>query len=311
MQKSFKIFTSPATFKLVLVIFVSLLFTGCIKEDYSCNEKGLRTVRIVVIWPDNDKIPEGIRVYFFSQNTKKYTQDNLNTEGGYTDIRDGQYSLLMYNNDSEKIQFRNISQYKSIEAYTSKIGAPSQTSPAPEEEIFDQPDALWVASIDTLIVSDDTKEIRLYPKPVIHRYYGKVDIEGIEHVKQVRGAVTGMKSSMKLVDRSTTAKPVTLYFNGKKDENVITFAWKTFGIIQEDNVQTEKLKHYLILEFLLSHKTIRYEFDITDKADVLPDEGTITINAPIVIPPDTTSGNDDGFQGNVGNWDEILYPIPL
>lgn len=288
-----------------------LSFSKCIKEECMSNERVLRTVHILPIWDNGTKIPDGIRIYFFSMETNKFVQDNLDATGGYTDIRDGVYRLLMYNNDSEKIMFRNISKYETFEAYTNKISRPSFVNPAPGEETFDQPDVLWAACIDSLVISDKTKEIRLYPKFLVHKYYGRIEAEGLEYVKQIRGAITGQQSSVILKDKTTGNNPSTLFFDAQKDEKEIRFVLRSFGIMHKKGSQSENQKHFLTLEFLLSHGYIKHDFEITEKMDTIPDEGTIFINNKIVIPPDTTGGNDGGFNANVGNWEEVIYPIPL
>lgn len=297
--------------RLIIALSISLLLTGCIREECPAEERKLRTVYIYPIWEDGTKLPEGIRVYFFSLETKKFVQDNLDAKGGYTDIRDGQYSLLMLNNDSEKILFRNNTLYKTFEAYTNKLSPQSYVGPVPEEEAFDQPDNLWVAVIDTLIVSEVTKEIRLYPKPAIHQYYGWVEIENPEYVGLVRGAITGLQSSVKLSDKTTKDKPGTVFFSAQKSKAGITFAIRTFGVVQTNSTIGRTENHYLLLEFLQSHGTFRCSFDITETMKTIQDGDTIRIRERIVMPTDSTDINDNGFQAKVGDWDEVIYPIQL
>lgn len=308
MKKSGKSSLINYEIKLLSLSLISL-FVGCIKEDCPSSEETHQTVHILPIWDDNSKKPGGVRVTYYSLESKKYAQENLSSDGGVTDIRKGEYSLILYNNDSEKIRFRNTSSYDTHEAYTSKISRPSYNNPVPNEETFDQPDILWWDKIDTFSITDDPKVINFYPKQAVRKYEGEIQIEGMEYVQAIRGAMTGMITTFRLNGKQAEGKPGTVFFDAHCLNEEVIFSFLSFGVYEREE-SCNSLKHYLTLEFLLPNGIVSRRIDVTQQMDSICEGGFLDIDQPIVIPPDTTD-SDNGFNGNVGEWDEIFYPIGI
>lgn len=293
--------------KIILVFFILILCTSCIKDECPLTKRKTKDIYIYPIWGNTSELPEGIRVSFYSKENKKYVQDNLETNGGNCNIREGLYSLILYNNDSEKIFFRNVPEYESHEAYTNKVYRPSFENPIPEEETYDQPDLLWVDTKDSFYIMDTTNQIEFQPLQMVKRYSCTMEAEGLEQVQSIRGAITGMMSSLVIKNKSTGNKSSTIFFDAEKSKNRLYFNFKSFGTYKENNTDR---KHILILEFLLPNGIARQNINITQQMDSLLNGGFIPINKTIIIPPDTTK-EDGGFDADVGKWDEIVYPIPI
>lgn len=297
----------------ISVILLSGIFlAGCVKEE-KCpeNETELQEIHIMPQWRQGDQKPEGIRVYYYSLETGKYVQNNLSADGGEERLRRGEYSMLMHNNDSEKIFFNNKDDYDRHEAYTRKVSRPSYISPAPEEETYDQPDMLWLASFDYYnVLKDACNEIRFCPRKMVHTYYGSIEAEGLENVQSIRGALTGMVSSIVLKSGNPGSIPGTVFFDAGQSDGKIRFTVTCFGVFKGNGCAVQK--HYLVLEFLMRKGIATKTLDVTSLMNAIDDEDTICIDKPIVIPSDGSGGDDDGgFNANVGDWVQIIYPIPI
>lgn len=88
----------------VRMLLIVILFLSCIHDDTDdcIREKEMITVEILPDWEGQKGLPDGIRVSFYSLKTNKYVQDNYLTNGGNSEIREDDYQLILYNNDSEK-----------------------------------------------------------------------------------------------------------------------------------------------------------------------------------------------------------------
>lgn len=308
MEKSGKTSLINYDIKLLSLSLISL-FVGCIKEDCSLSEETYQKVHILPVWDENSNKPGGIRITYYSLKSKKYAQENLSPDGGITDIRKGDYSLILCNNDSEKIRFRNTSSYDTHEAYTGKISRPSYDNPVPDEETFDQPDVLWWDKIDTFSITDDPKVINFYPKQIVCKYEGEIQVEGMENVQAIRGAMTGMITTFRLNGKQVGGKPGTVFFDAHSQKEEVAFSFLSFGVYEREEYG-DSLKHYLTLEFLLPNGIVSRRIDVTQQMDSIRAGGAFDIDQPIMIPPDTTD-NNNGFNGNVSDWDEIFYPIGI
>lgn len=283
------------------------LSSGCIDEDCPSSNLAMRTVQILPVWPEEIQKPEGVRVLFYSLKNGKYVQDNFPAEGGVMRLREGEYATVLYNNDSEAISFKNNDEYELFEAYTKHLSRPSYVNPVPGEDTFGQPDRLWVANHDTVEVADVSIVVNYNPEQMVIEYIGFVAVDGLEQVEIARGAVTGMMRSCVLSSRRTKDQSSTLFFDAEIVKGGVTFTCRSFGRYLENGIPR---KHYLTLEFLMKNSIASQNIDISHQIDSLIHGGRFRIDKTIVLPPDTTK-EDGGIDADVGNWDEIIYPIPL
>lgn len=285
-----------------------VLLSSCIKENLcECKpQKAMVHLQILPEWNTGIQRPEGIRIWFYSLDTHKYVQDNFPPQGGEILMREGNYQLILHNNDSEKIIFRNTGSYEAAEAYTNKMSRPSYISPVDNEDTFGQPDKLWLDFIDSFEISPKSTLIRFQPRQLTKTFAGTVKVEGLKNVQAVRGAITGMQGSI-LLSTGQANKSSTIFFDVTANKDDVKFEFRCFGPFhQKESIA----KHFLALEFLLPHGIIQKNIDITQQIENLLDGGVVEINKEITIPPDTT-GTDGGFNANVEDWKELVYPINI
>lgn len=292
----------------VRMLLIVILFLSCIHDDTDdcIREKEMITVEILPDWEGQKGLPDGIRVSFYSLKTNKYVQDNYLTNGGNSEIREDDYQLILYNNDSEKIVFRNIGKYETHEAATNQVYRPSFQNPVQGEQTYAQPDNLWWDHIDSFEISSESTIIRFKPKQMVCSYTGRIEVEGLQYAHEVRGAVTGMIGRLQLAS-GKGSEASTIFFDATSKSNTVSFSFHSFGTFCGESVPT---KHYLALEFLLKNGIVQRNVDITNLIKKLPHGGDFAIDAEISLPPDTTSTNGR-FDSNVNDWKEIIYPIPI
>ena len=302
------IYTSNRVSFIRILLFGSLvtvlLLSACIRDKHAECEDEMISLRVVSHWEGQETIPEGIRLILYSLDSKRYIQDNFPKEGGEADIRKGNYQMFIYNNDSEKILFKNIGKYEDHEVFTNPIIRPSYISPVSGEETLGQPDKFWLDRIDFFELSSKSFKANFYPKQMVKKYNGYVEVEGIENAHEVRGAVTGMIGHLRL-STGEADNPSTIFFDANIVANTVIFNFQCFGVFHKESTPT---KHYVALEFLLRKGIIQRNIDITEQMNKLLNGGAIKIEDELTIPPDTT-GTEDGFNGNVDDWKEIIVPI--
>ena len=291
-----------------IMLLIAIMFPSCIRDDNEdcAREREMIDVEIRPNWDGLKNLPEGIRVTFYSLKTNKYVQDNYLTHGGKSEIREDNYQLIMYNNDSEKILFRNIGKYETHEAYTNQVYRPSFQNPVQDEQTYAQPDNLWMDKIDFFEISPKSSVIHFRPKQMVRSYNGQIEVEGLKNAQQVRGAITCMIGRLQLTSEKGS-EASTIFFDASSKSNTVLFSFRCFGIFSGESVST---KHYLALEFLLKNGIVQRNIDITNLIEKLPSGGDFAIDTEISLPPDTTSTNG-GFDSKVNDWKEIIYPIEI
>lgn len=292
----------------VLVLQVmAVLLHSCIREGYDEDcEKQMVRLQVLPQWDAQAMLPEGVRVMFYSLDTHRYVQDNFPARGGEIELRQGNYQMVMYNNDSEKILFRNLNDYSAIEAYTNKMSRPSFVNPTIGEETYGQPDVLWMDKMESFRVASSSATVYFKPQQQVKLYTGWVEADGLGYVHGVRGAITGMLGNINL-STGKAGRPSTIFFDALVKGHTVTFSFRSFGVFQQELPST---KNYLSLEFLLPNGVVQRNVDITDKMGKLFNGGFVQLTDTLNIPPDTTT-TGGGFNGTVDDWNEIIYPIPI
>ena len=90
------------------------------------NEPG---IEVQFNWSEVTTIPNGMRVNFYNQDGSLAYSFNLPSSGGSITIKQGDYKVLCFNNDSEYIQYRDQDNYYSMSFFTSEGEPISGTTP--------------------------------------------------------------------------------------------------------------------------------------------------------------------------------------
>jgi hypothetical protein len=265
--------------------------------------------------------PTGLRVISL-RDDQRLSTINVDADGGVIDAqRGGEYSIVLYNNDTETIVFNDTESVSTAKATTrSKTRASYKGSPyvfTKAENTVTEPDILFCGYVESFLPdrTQDVETIEVTMEPIVFTYVIHYEFKsGFEYVALARGALAGMAGSAYVKDGSTTDDVVTVLFDCELTTNGVTASVNSFGIpkytpndgiVDENgNIISYSNTYGLNLEVRLKNgNTITFDFDVTDQVNIQPNGGVITVK-DIVIPDEAGKVGGSGFDVNVEGWGE-------
>lgn len=292
---------------LSIVLLSPFLISGCIQDDYSvCNSSNSVQLEIRAHWSNPDSIPGGIRAILYSGSNNEYIKKDFPPAGGTIKVPEGTYSVLVLNNDSQKILYNNESSYTYYSAYTPSTSVVFPNRPD-ITQIFSSPDHLWLESYKSYDIVSGLNVIDVYPKNQVYQYYVVVMIEGMEYIKSAGGTVTGLYKSIFLHDFGLSPTVGSVYLEPSAHDGGIIFAFRSFGVVIEnaDGI----LKHDITFLLNTNTKTYLYNIDITEPLDSIRYGGTIYLRERIVVDPEEPA--EEGFNASAEDWNTTAVPVPV
>ena len=282
------------------------------KEDYGVTYEDLRP-----------KPATGVRAQIYDESGKR-SMYNLNDE--YSSVRfekEGLYSFLFYNNDTEYILFNELESFSTVTATTRTVsrktyqGSPYRGAEMQEELTVNPPDMLFGAYRDSVWVEKmsrpDTLNLTLHP--LVFTYLVQYHVaEGLEYVSLARGALAGMARGVRLSDARTLKEDATVLFDCEMKDFGAQASVKSFGIpdYPNDNYSRGDRSFGLNLEVRLKNGVMmHFDFDVTEQVSRQPHGGVIVVEG-IEIPEDVGDAGGGAFDVNVNGWGEyedVLLPL--
>ncbi len=233
----------------------------------------------------------------------------------------------MYNNDTESIVFADLENNATTRATTrtrtrsTYLGNTYSGVSKGLERTVNQPDMLWGAFIKEYnaekVIVPERYEVTLQPLVYTYVICFKV-AEGLEYVKDARGALAGVAGSVYLNTGYTSSDAVTVFFDCEMTDYGCVAYVRSFGIPNypaNDYVNPgsrgEEQKYALNLELRLANdKYLSLDFDVTSQLGRQPHGGVIVQDGIVVKREEAvTSG---GFDVDVDDWEEeVNVSIPL
>lgn len=305
--------------RLIYVLLFLLSLVGCRKElCYKHPHDGSVTVN--VDWknlPSESKKPGGVRVVFIDQpnQSQSYTF-NFPAEGGSRDVSQGDYKVLVFNNDPELVLFRGMTVWETMEAFTpakrqNAYKAPPSNVPNMASSIsrigISAPDLLMSSNAESLFVSENSNinyVVNATPRSYVKTITVRIPVSGVKSVSEARGFLTGVSPSVFLGTDKLSQSDATLLFDygSALAGTELRSQFMIFGMVDTPS------GHYTLgLELLLVDQTVLYyDFDVSDQIseDLKKNGGVIRLSKTIIIPdvdPPTPGG---GFNPGIGGWDD-------
>ena len=262
-------------------------------------------------------IPEGIRLiaYHETGNSKDF---NIGPSGktvalGY----EGEYSFLLYNNDTEYIVYDDLSSSKDASATTRTSSRTEFRSPNEGERVMNQPDMLFGRYVENIMIEKkmETEVVHLEMRPLVYTYFVYLAFsEGYEYVNNVRGVMAGMAEKVYLYDGHTGPESASIMFNCDKNKTSLSAEVMTFGVpnYPGDHYSKggEEGEYMIRLEVLMTNSAYKtFDVDISDQIKNQPRGGVIKIEGLRITKEDLASGSG-GFDIGVDEWDDPVE-IPL
>lgn len=269
------------------------------------------------------EIPEGLRMHDFPFSGPS-DMINMPATGGVVGLRPGKHHLLFYNNNTESIIFDDMYSVASAKATTrTRTRSTYKGNPFskgdPKEPTVNMPDMLYGNYNEEYTSERNVEEVvmSVVMHPMVFKYVVRYEFKhGLEYVGLVRGALSGMASSVLLHNGRTSSEAATLLFDCTTEwwgaQAIVT----TFGVPDYPNeyyvpTRTPR-KHALNLEVRLKNGLMKnFDFDVTDQIEKQPQGGVIVVKGIEISDEDGKQGSS-GFDIKIegwGNYEDIVIPL--
>lgn len=288
------------------------------------------------------KKPEGVRISFYDRDTGEEHTYYRETGGGKVSVRDGAYNLIVYNSDTEMMEFKDMDKFETAGAYMlDRKRTAGQNFPAgskgngvyylPEgianehtrnETFVTQPDELFAAySGDVeLELEEIQKQDTIYVTPENKVMYikFKAHIEGLKYARQCRATLSGVARSVKLsAATADSGQPATMFFDmDKQDSTTCVKTMRAFGMAQSagQTPASQRTQHILALEFTLINNELKnFEFDVESQIDynaIGPGKELPIEVGGIKLPEVKPAGGGGGFDAGMADWGDVVE-VPI
>lgn len=139
------------------------------------------------------KTPQKLRYCFYPLEKGAMTQIEGDADGLKFTLPPDKYRLLIFNCDADNIQFRNMESFETAEAYIPETKASGSVTSGRTP--------LYGIAINDLEVEADegTQNKREFsPTPLIREVTLDIKVDGMEHIKDCKGALSGVPSAFSL-----------------------------------------------------------------------------------------------------------------
>ena len=259
--------------------------------------------------------PEGMGVLLYPNTGAAYWRFDFRPQGGTVDIDAGTYSVITFNNDTEKLLFEADGSYATLCATTREAritdglsltydGAmpPARTDAEP---VMAQPDIVWSATITEVNVGTETTDtVTLRPRQIVATYTVVVDsVINRESATQMCMAVSGLSVARVFADPEPVDKAVTVPAPISVDgDRGLCGSLYTFG--RSPSAAGNTLSLYF---WLRDGRKQLYQFDVSPQVVAAPDPLNVLIHiAQLKLPiAEAPPGPGGGVNVGVDNWETV------
>lgn len=136
-------------------------------------------------------VPERLYYCFYPADKGPSIQTESDGDGVAFFLPPGEYNLLIYNCDAQNINFRNLNDFETAEAYI-PVGKAS------EEEIS-KITPLYGIVIENLVVkSGENSPVKMSPVPLVKEVVFNIKVDGIENVTNCTGSISNISYALNL-----------------------------------------------------------------------------------------------------------------
>ena len=278
--------------------------------------------------------PEGMAYIFFSAyGHDKWRFDFPGRGGGEAELPDGEYSVLMFNDDTSRIIFRNSDNYSDFTFYCRRGGlydglggtidnpiGPDVTEKGENVEIC--PDMLWCDTLSCFrLYSDGTmlgrtsgasnvyngdRSLMMYPRGIVARYNVVINnISNLEGVARICASLSGMASSLRPSDMyrgEAVTLPVKI---SKYGGDSAGGDFLTYGVPSDGN----PANIFSLYVWLADGTKLCYEFDVGSQIRSADDPLDVSIILSGLDLPESGDPIGGGLDVSVDGWTTIVIDI--
>lgn len=306
---------------LLLLLGLTASLSGCgfreMLDDYPVSG-----VQITLNWEGvTEKLPETMRVIFYPKDAEGRKVDSyLSAAGGEVKVPPGNYSMVVYNFNTESVQIRGEESYETIEAYTGHC-----TGLSTDEDMVWSPDHLYVVALDDVEIekSDVALQMELKPEAVVTNYSFDLKVEGFDRISEVICHVDGLSGCYFLGKRACGMCEAPMYVDMKRDGNLLWGYFSNFALPKAAKTRATA-PMMLTLKLVKRDNTVQeIMVDVTSLivSPAPPAEGggdepepdmEVHIEVPVPdgeivvdeLEPGFGEEGSGGIGGDVGDWDD-------
>ncbi len=265
--------------------------------------------------------PDGLRIQAYHEDG---TNVVLNTapEGDIVQIRPGEHSLLLYNNDTEYIVFDDMGSFASAKATTRTRTRASYLGSAyidnSDENTVNEPDMLYGSYIESYTAERrlEADELPVTMHPLVFRYLVRYEFShGLKYVALARGALAGMAGAVWLNSGRTADEAATILYDCTLEDFGAQACVHSFGIPDYPNdlyTPRAERRYALNLEVRLKNGQVKsFDFDVTDQVASQPQGGVIEVDGIEITDEEGMEGGS-GFDVDIDGWgdyEDIELPL--
>lgn len=255
------------------------------------------------------------------------TRRNIDSTGGLLHLQEGMHDILFYNNDTEYILFDALDSYAEATATTRTRTRASYNSVFKNESTVNSPDMLYGAWVEEYegVLAPVADSLEIWLRPLVYSYLIVYHFdEGIGHIRQARGSLSGMAGKVYLQDGHTGDETVTILFDDCEIDTAhrsVVARIRSFGIpnfhygqeVTYDRNGTEDNGTFRLgLEVLLNNGAQKeFYLDISAVMHIQPRGGILAMTG-LRITDEEAEGPGGGFDVEVGGWeDPDIIELPL
>ncbi len=264
--------------------------------------------------------PEGLRLQIYDdEDDELMSTYNVTTTSSDVTLPNGDYYLIIYNNDTEYIIYDSLSYYTGAQASTREVEASYQGLSDLMDNTMNQPDMLYANCIhvqENELSTFDSLDVTLHPMVFNYRFRCEFS-HGYDHVVSAKGVLSGMAEGVYLSTGLTSATTCTLIFDCTVGEDAITVVVRSFGLpnYSKSFYTTRALPDALYsfgLEVTLDNgNTVDYEFDLSREISGLPYGGSVTMTG-LEVDDEVSAPTGSGFTATVSDWSgTTTIDVPL
>ena len=257
--------------------------------------------------------PDGLRVQIYHDDGSNSVM-NVAPEGEIVQMRPGQHSILLYNNDTEYIVFDDMNSFASARATTRTRTRSSYLGNSyiegDSENTVNEPDMLYGSYIEGYTAERklETDELPVTMHPLVFRYLVRYKFSGgLEYVALARGAMAGMASAVWLNSGRTADETATILYDCTVEDFGVQACVRSFGVPDYPNDLYKAPavgKYGLNLEVMLKNGKIKsFDFDVTDQVAAQPQGGVIEVDGLEITDEEGLEGGS-GFEVDIDDWGE-------
>ena len=301
------------------------ILSSCQPHDPLCVHHNHGTTIVVYDWSDAPEANvKGTRVYFYrSEDGNRIETENFSgMKGGSIYLSEGNYDVVCYNNDTDKLFWRGADSKYSIEGYTRKASLTEDLPGFSYEEIPGlvlTPNRLWCGESRNIHISEnDTNIIVLKPRLATYQLTWRVkNVKGAKRVSACVASIDGVAGSMFAYGLNTGKKDAVMSGIGRYDVPLakesdgcgdFTGQMELFGCDFLDDC-----KHTFTIYCWSGGGNVKASYDVTDQFHCVfgKNEIYVEVEADFEIPSGNGGNGGGGFNPGVGNWNEEHHEIIL